>query len=252
MKSFIKTVSILSFIFLFLWLIIGLLLIVCLISYPYKELSESLQGADSGMIEYNIIFYFFLTILIIALGYRLKKKNIFLITKNTKKIIIFYAALWFLTLTSPFYYGYFVNIDNIVIRADYRIQQDKWEQGINIYKEVERYMDFPNKEILKIQTLLNEVGYYNYKINGRPDNKIIKQLKKLQSDYGLGTVGFFGPKSKTIVYGIKYKEILKIDPVNSSLTEIEQAVVEFQMKNEIQSTGLINEETLELLKTTTN
>ena len=240
----------LLFFFLLLLLLNGLVLVSYFLSYPYKELSASLRDADPGMVEFNIVFYFFLTLILVALALWMKKKSI--LFKKPKKFIILIGTLWILTLLSPFYYGYFVNVDKIVIRADYRIQQDKWEQAINIYKEIERYMDFPNEQILKIQKKLNEIGYYNYEVNGKPDDRIIKQLKKLQNDYGLGTVGFFGPKSKTVVYGIRYNKILGIDIENKSFKDIELAVLKFQINNKIEPTGIINENTLELLKNTSD
>lgn len=248
MKKVLKVFLFIGYIFLTCFFLLQLLFIGELISYPYEEIQATHNSVHDDILTPQIIFAIIITGLLIVLSYLLIKKRIILTKISLLKVIIVYSFLWLITLCSPLYFGYLINVDKIVERADYRVSQDKWGQAMNIYMSIESYMSYPNSSIKYMQSILNEMGYYNFEIDGKPSANIIEQLYKLQKDYGLEPVSNFGPSTKTIVFGYRYKKILNINVNRPSLYEIKESVKEFQKANKLEQDGFIEGETLEILK----
>ena len=211
-----------------------------------RDLLLSANDKDIYFASLIIAIVILILIFVVYYLYHIKTKINILFNQN-KKIIISYFISFLLALTAPLYVLNLENYQNVVSRADYRFSEGKWNEAMTIYILLGFRLETPKPQIKEMQEILNKLGYYDFPIDGRPHFNIIKHLKEFQSQNNLNADGYFGKDTRTLAYGIIFKEKLKIFNSNITLDQVQDAVKEFQALNKLSVDGNIGNGTLEKL-----
>ncbi len=190
-----------------------------------------------GLLLIGIFFYFFKG-----------RPTLSFILTEYKKVIVSYLIAFILSILAPFYILNFNSYSNVISRADYRYEDGKWHKAMRIYLLLSWRLDTPKLEILEMQKILNKAGYYDYTIDGKPHLNIIAQLQNFQKENNINSDGYFGKETRTLIYGIIFKDKLNIKSLKPTLEQVNDAVKHFQKINEIYIDGYIGDETLNLLR----
>ncbi len=89
-----------------------------------------------------------------------------------------------------------------------------------------------------MQALLKDAGYYEAPVDGVSVRHILPSLHRLQRDYGLAPDGILGPKTRTIIFGRVYREVLGLSEADvRDFAKIREAVVKFQRQSSLSPDG---------------
>jgi hypothetical protein len=121
-------------------------------------------------------------------------------------------------------------------RAQWRYYQGKWADAVAIYRCIP--CSDENEAVRSMQALLKDAGYYKAPVDGKSLRHILPSLRRLQRDYGLAPDGILGPKTRTIIFGRVYREVLGLSEADLlDFTKIREAVIKFQRKSSLPPDG---------------
>lgn len=121
-------------------------------------------------------------------------------------------------------------------RAEYRYYQGKWDDAVGIYRCIPAKGEI--EVVRSMQNLLKDAGYYEAPVDGVSVRHILPSLRRLQRDYGLAPDGVLGPKTRTIIFGRVYRELLGLSEADvRDFAKIREAVVKFQLKSSLPPDG---------------
>ena len=123
-----------------------------------------------------------------------------------------------------------------LIRAQWRYYQGKWADAVAIYRCIPSQGE--NEAVRSMQALLKDAGYYEEPVDGVSVRHILPSLRRLQRDYGLAPDGILGPKTRTIIFGRVYREVLGLNEADlRDFAKIREAVVKLQLKSSLPPDG---------------
>ena len=207
-----------------------LVLLLGLINRVYPEI-----GREPDLFPTSFIYWLSILFMLVnlAIGFIAVKIGLIKSKKIKFGLLLIPVLLYVIALFSPIYLVYFSNIENLKIRADQRATEGNWAQAMDIYCFIKPRNDEQNRSILRIQSWLKKVGYYNYEIDGIANYEILEQLKYFQEENNLKPDGFIGEATQFKLFNKIFKEHLDSIKSINNIKGINEGLDKFILANEI-------------------
>ena len=226
------TISILTWMFTFFIFFLTLTVILNE-SRPEISRDENVWVFEGITKSFSLIFLFInLGLVFIGLKIGIIKSNKIKLFLLIVPIVMYLGVLFFPYELDQIVLSQQV-VNNYKIRADQRAFEGNWEQAIDIYCYIKPRINEQNPNISRIQSWLKKAGYYEYKINGIADYKILEQLKLFQQENNLLSDGIIGDNTQFILFNIIFKEQLDNIKSTNNIQTINEELEKFILLNNI-------------------
>lgn len=228
----------------------GVMIVLILVLFIFgKILFIPRQEFGGPFILHSFYTFIFIVSFFIVLYYSRKEFNYSLKFFQILFGLIISSILFF---KAPHISTVYIHKDSKQENANSRYRNGNWKNAMFIFLKERHKLTLESRgNIIQMQSLLKEAGYYIYDVDGHPNFNIIKSLKNLQEDHGIEPDGYFGRESRNVLYGIIYFKELNISRKINDINELNRKIIDFQKRNRLNPDGVIGGKTINALKEVT-